>query len=101
MYDCRLVRLPKGIAVHACNVESVRMGEIVGHGNAVIIEMMGGKTEARVFNLFPDSNTSLEQLYNTVIDLLNEDTDDGDDDDNDDDDILPFHPRNRITPSNN
>lgn len=100
MFDCRLVRLPKGIAIHPCNVESVRMGEVPGHGNAVIIEMIGGKNDARVFNLFPDSSTSLLSLYNTVIDLLNEDTDDGDDDE-DDDDILPFHPRNRITSSNN
>lgn len=100
MYGCRLVRLPKGIAIHPCNVESVRMGEVPGHGNAVIIEMMGGKTEARAFNLFPDPNASLEKLYNTVIDFLNEETDD-DNDEDDDDDIQPFHPRNRITPSNN
>lgn len=102
-----LARLPSGIAVNPEAVESVRMGFAPTGQQAVIIEMYGGKVEGRNFCIFPDVNTSLQDLYDCIVRAINdadgwrEPPDDAPEDDDDDDEGPKFRGLNRITPSNN
>lgn len=106
-----LARLPSGISVNPEAVESVRMGIAPTGQQAVIIEMYGGKVEGRNFCIFPDTTTSLFDLYDCIVKAVNDangwrdppSRNDAPEDDNDDDDDEgpTFLGLSRITPSNN
>jgi len=95
-----LLTLPGFVAIDSLDVEGVHVGIGPNGQVAVCVQMIGRGVAGTKYWIFPEFSQSIQEVHTTVVGLINGDSD-RDDDDEDDDDIQPFHPRNRITPSNN